>query len=230
MARMRCTMAAAWGWGLFREPGRPQDMQQHILLAGRDERLFDAMVRDLHLRLYEGRCEVRGGSRLASLRQGPSPRWAAGLFALGCAGLMASGLAVSELGRSSRRLAWDGGAAHAAVPAESTAAAPAPRAPLWVGLALAAAGLLLAHQDRKQVWLVGRPGERRGEIDIWVAGVARGDAERFGREFAAFLARADGLEFAIRQGGCRWHDETCIADRGLEDATMCRGTGPAARP
>jgi hypothetical protein len=229
MHRMRGANAAAWGWGLFREPSRPRDMQQHVLLRGRDARLFDAMVRDLRMRLYDGRPVVRGGLRFASLRQGPSPRLAAGLFALGCAGVLASVPGVSELGRSSLRLAWDGGVAHAAVPAATTAG-PRPRtAPVALALAAAATGVLLASQDRKQMWLVGQPGGRTGEIDVWVAGAAHGRAARFEREFADFVARAEGLDATLRGARCGWHDEACAADR-RDDAGACRGTGPAARP
>ena len=67
-----------WDTCLFREPSRPQDMQHHVLLRQRDARLFEALVRDLRLRFFEG----AAGARMASLRQGPSPRLAAALLVL----------------------------------------------------------------------------------------------------------------------------------------------------
>lgn len=235
MARARWRSAMALGWRLLQEPSQPRDMQHHALLAARAPGLFDALVRELRLRLFAGRVRSLPSARCANLRQGPSPFFVRGLCTLGFGLVFAGVLAGSELGRSFRRLAWDGGVAHAAVPA-----VPGPRATAPVGTLLLAGaaglgvGLLLVGAERKHFWLVSCPAAGGDGIDIWVAAGSGGDVTKFGREWDEFLRRAATLNQQLRSAPPDVAPRSALAPAIEMHATHapvdCRGTGTAARP
>lgn len=182
--------------GLGRAPRTPLDFRHHACVRDADPRVFDALHRGLRQRLYDGRARSRDGVRIAALHQGPSPAWTRGLFVTGCIGLLFAALAASELGRDLRQRSQDGGVYDAAVFVFLRVSAS--RAFAAVMAALAAAGIWVRRQCRKDVWIVALPAADPGRIDLWLAGTASGRPERFAHEFAALVVQAHAPDPALQ--------------------------------
>jgi len=184
---------------LFRDTCEPQDLAHHAVVRGADPRLFDALYRDLTLRLFEGRRATRSGARIATLHQGLPARLGLWLLGAGGLGLVSLSLAGNALVHGFRRQGWDGGAAHAAVTPRAAVregAAKFPYAPACLGLI--GAGLLLGSLERKRFWLVAHPAGE-ATIDLWIAGTSHRNGCKFRDEFEAFLARARHLDGELRK-------------------------------
>ena len=184
--------------GLFQEANEPRHFAHHTILRGADPRLFEALHRDLRLRLFDGRAVTRCGVRMASMRQGLPPHLGSFLCGLGWFGLAFGLLVGSDLGRAARQHSGDGGAAQAAVPTSTLVMFSQPSVPVVaVALGLLAAGLLIAYLSRKHVWLVAQPTTTTG-IDLWIAATSWRHESRFEREFAAFVERARKLDLEFK--------------------------------
>lgn len=176
-------------FGMFEEPQRPMDFTHHAWLRGTGSEIFDSVVRDWRLRLYEGRVREDGGTRMACLRQGVSGQ-AAGRIALAGLFVCILGLlAGSELGRDFRQHGRGAGAAHAGLLAPLDTRLPS-AALFAAGLSLLAAGAWLGRGERKHIWIVGHAPASGSGVDIWIAGRSSRSTGRFDREFEAFVQRA----------------------------------------
>ena len=173
-----------------REPREPREFSHHAVLRGADPRLFEALCRDLALRLYEGRAETRGGARSLCVRQGPHPRLGAYCLGLGAVGLLGCLLVGNGLGHGFHQGTWDGGVAHAAVPTSSLLPADASRSALVAAcLGLIGGGTWLTSLRRRHFWIVAQAAAD-ARTDVWIAGTSWRHESAFEAEFAELLERA----------------------------------------